>query len=67
MSKLPRVVLHLAPKLGTAEHADMANAVSAIAPPGSSVEVDGVDSDKVNEAMDARWTDVPKWDKTAHG
>ncbi len=45
----------------------MANAVSAIAPPGSSVEVDGVDSDKVNEAMDARWTDVPKWDKTAHG
>lgn len=60
-----RTILHLPPDYSTADHADLVNAVWAIAPAGSSVEVEGPDVDAVHEAMDAQWKDVPQWDAVA--
>ncbi len=61
-----QIVVHLPPRVSTADQADLANAIWAIAPEGSSVEVRGVDADTVNAEMDARWKDVPEWDAKAH-
>lgn len=57
-----QIVVHLPPNLDTEQHADLANAIWAIAPGGSSVEVRGKNVDQVNAAMDERWKDVPEWD-----
>ena len=57
-----QIVVHLPPNLNVEQHADLANAIWAIAPGGSSVEVRGRNIDQVNAAMDERWKDAPEWD-----
>ena len=60
----PQIIVHLPVNVSEVAHADLANAIWAIAPEGSSVEVRGVNADGVNATMDERWKDVPEWDAT---
>lgn len=53
--------MHLPASIDDEEHADLANAVWAVAFGADSVEVDAPNADAVNAKMDELWKHAPEW------
>ena len=65
MGKSRRIIVHLPANMSDEEHADLANAVWAVAFSADSVEVDAPDVEAVNSQMNVIWKQAPEW--TARG